>query len=315
MNRIIKKAIKLCLFPIFLLNRCVKHTNWYRNVIPNIENYPTNEWYRTHDERNFEVVNIGSSSGVYAFDYSETGLKAFNWALQPQSMEYSFGVLKNYFSILGEKGIVIIPFCPFSGLSVTGKWTESSNDKYYYILDSTLIHNFSKVSQRRKYPLFTQPKQSLKRLIKDIPPRKGIRSCNVCHSSLEFEQDAKNWIRNWMKEFNISNLDAPLSEENKRGAESRKETIQEMIAFCIERNLRPILVIPPIHSSLADKLTPTFRENYIYSFLKTANVTQIPFLNYIDSPDFRDDRYFSNSYFMSEEGAKEFTKVLLKQIL
>ena len=74
MNRIIKKAIKLCLFPIFLLNRCVKHTNWYRNVIPNIENYPTNEWYRTHDERNFEVVNIGSSSGVYAFDYSETGL-------------------------------------------------------------------------------------------------------------------------------------------------------------------------------------------------------------------------------------------------
>lgn len=315
MNRFIKKTAKLCLFPFFLINKCVKRTNWYRNTIPNMENYPDNKWYRTHDERNFEVINLGSSSGVYAFDYSDTGVKAFNWALQPQSMEYSFKVLKNYYSILRENGIVIIPFSPFSGLSVTGKWAESSNDKYYHILDSTLIENFTKVSQRRNYPLFAHPKQALKHLIKDIPPRKGMRNCNICHSSLEFERDAEIWIRNWMKEFNISNLEAPLSEENKKGAESRKKTVQAMITFCIERNLRPILVIPPIHPALTNKLTPIFRENYIYSFLRCANVNQVPFFDYIDSPDFRDDRYFSNSYFMSEEGAKVFTQVLLKQIL
>lgn len=315
MNKNLRKTVKLCLYPAYLLNQLVKHTNWYKNVIPDLNNYPTNEWYRTHDERNFDIVNIGSSSGVYAFDYSNTGLKAFNWALQPQSMEYSFNVLKNFFSILGEKGIVIIPFSPFSGLSVTGKWTERSYDKYYHILDHTLIDNFEKISRRRKYPLFACPKQSLKYLVKDVPSKKGMRNCNICHTPLDFENDANRWIEGWMREFNISDLNAPLSAENKKGAEARKKTVQDMITFCIERNLRPVLVIPPIHLSLANKLTPKFREIYIYSFIKVANVAKVSFLDYIDDPTFREDRYFSNSYFMSEEGAKSFTHILLRQLL
>ena len=37
----------------------------------------------------------------------------------------------------------------------------------------------------------------------------------------------------------------------------------------------------------------------------------IPFYNYIDSRDFSEDKYYSNSYFMNEEGAKSFTKTFL----
>lgn len=82
------------------INKSVKKTQWYKSVIPNMSLYPTNEWYREHLERNFDVVNIGSSSARYAFDYSGLPVKAFNWGEQPQSLNNGFKILKTYFSIL-----------------------------------------------------------------------------------------------------------------------------------------------------------------------------------------------------------------------
>ena len=74
------------------INKSVKKTQWYKSVIPNMSLYPTNEWYREHLERNFDVVNIGSSSARYAFDYSGLPVKAFNWGEQPQSLNNGFKV-------------------------------------------------------------------------------------------------------------------------------------------------------------------------------------------------------------------------------
>ena len=118
---IISITKQVLLIPINLLENRVKRTNWYCNSIPNIDNYPGNKWYRDHLDRNYDIVNLGSSSAVFCFNYDGLGVKAFNWALKPQSMEYGFKILKQYFSILKHNGIVLIPFSPFSGLSVTGK--------------------------------------------------------------------------------------------------------------------------------------------------------------------------------------------------
>lgn len=290
----------------------MKQTNWYKNTIPSLENYPGNDWYRTHTERNFDIVNIGSSSGLYAFDYTDTGIKAFNWALQPQSMEYSLKVLKNYFSILRQKGIVVIPFSPFSGLSVTGKWTETANDKYYHILDSTLIEDYQNVRNRRMYPLFYSPKQSIKRLIKDVEPKNSANMCGICHTDGEFTANAESWILNWKKEFDIKDFNEPLSEENRKRAEARKHTINDIILFCLERNLKPVIVIPPMHPALVSKFTPEFRRNYIYDFIKSVNECNIPFYDYMDSAEFRDNRFYINPFFMSKIGARTFTKMFVE---
>ena len=78
--------------------------------------------------------------------------------------------------------------------------------------------------------------------------------------------------------------------------------------------MNPILVIPPVYPTLAEALTPLCRENYIYSFVRRANRQNVPFLNYMDDNRFQKEEYFRNSFFMSEEGAKAFTKVVLKEI-
>lgn len=310
MNRIAKIPFALPLF----LNRLVKKTNWYRNVIPDESNYPDNEWYRSHLERNYDVVNVGSSSAVFAFDYTGLNVKAFNWAMQPQSLEYSFKILKMYFSILAQKGIVLIPFSPFSGLSVAGKWPATANDKYYTILDSTLVDDYESVKRRRNYPLFTQPRTALKRLVKDVPRHVSGARIKSCHTEEEFRQDAERWMEIWKKEFNIENLSAPLSDENKKGAESRRQSLSEMIDFCLERELRPVLVLPPMHPALSSLFTKEFKENYIYSFLRRTNTRNILFLDYFDDKRFVCAEDYDNSFFLSQEGARRFTRIVLEDV-
>lgn len=310
-----KNIAKISLYPFLLLNKYVQKTNWFTNTIPNKNNYPTLEWLRQNITRNYDIVNIGSSSALYAFDYSELNLKAFNWALQPQSMEYSFKILKNYHSILKHNGVVLNILCPFSGLSVEGKWNKTANDKYYYILSPSLIEDFHSVSKRRRYPLFTQPKQSIKRLLKDVPAKKGKSLDRLCNSLQDFEKDADKWINDWMHEFNIEDLNQSLSEENNKGMQKRTTLLNEMIDFCIERDLKPILVIPPMHSALANKFSEEFKENYIYSFIREANKANVPFYDYMNATEFQKDEYFTNSFFMNEKGAKQFTRSFLEAIL
>lgn len=305
---------KIMMFPVNRLEAKIKQTNWYRNSIPNIENYPGDKWYRNHLERNYDIVNIGSSAAVFCFDYDGLNVKAFNWALKPQSMEYSFKVLKQYFSILKQNGIVLIPFSPFSGLSVTGKWAECANDKYFHILDKNLVDNYESVAKRRQHPFLSMPMQSIKRLIRDVPYCNMYSYDKQCKTKDEFEKSASFWINIWIKEFNIEDLNAPLSKENIVGSKSRQNMIKEMISFCHERDLEPVFVLPPAHESLNRYFTPEFVQNYIISFFEELNSPEVKMLNYLANPKFTRDEFFRDAYFMNEEGAKAFTKQVLSDV-
>lgn len=308
-KRIITKALSL-------LEKPVKRTNWYKSQCIDPDNYPTNEWYRKHDERNYDIVNIGSSSALYAFDYKNTGLKGFNWALKPQSMEYGFKILKNFYSILGPKGIVTIPLCPFSGLSVPdGKWAQSRIERYCDILDPSLIENYKTISFHHSHPLISKPKESIKRLIKDTPQNDNTAKCK---NSTEFESDAENWIKIWKKEFAIENLSDPLSDENKKGMKERQNLVNEIINFCLDRDLQPVIISTPVHESLAKHLTPEFCKNYLHNFIAGINLQGTHYIHWInpkeDCPIQFDSSDFHNSFFLNEKGAEKFSSIFIKQL-
>ena len=297
---------------LFLNNR-IKKTDWFRSAIPDINNYPTNDWYREHYTRNYDIVNIGSSSAKCAFNYSDLGIKAFNWAEQPQSLTYGYKVLKTYFSILKNNGIVVISLGPFSGLDVDLKWAKDRNDKYYYILAPNLIFDYRRVAFRRRYPLFAYPIKSLKVIVKGLLCR-SINNNDIDGNSNIFVDDADKWLDEWLEEFNIKDIDAPLSDDNKASQSIRISLLSDIITFCLQRNLRPVIVSPPMHPSLALKFSNTFRENYIYSFVRKANSAKIPFYNYMDDPRFSSDSYFKNAFLLNDVGAKHFTNILLKEL-
>ena len=288
-------------------------TNWYHNVIPDLDNYPGDKWYRDHLERNYDIVNLGSSSAVFCFNYEDFPVKAFNWAMKPQSMEYNFKVLKTYFSIIKRGGIVLIPFSPFSGLSVNGKWPERAYDKYYYLLNSQVLENYNRISYRRKQPFYADPLFSLKRIIRDVPKSKMTDNVVICHCTEEFELDAKKWIKSWMKEFNIEDLNAPLSKESQKDRNDRKNITQDIIIFCLERELKPVIVLTPCHPCLNKYFSKEFREHYIYSFMRELD-DRVKIIDYLDLVEFKSDDFYYNSFFMNEQGSKVFTKRVLEDL-
>lgn len=262
---------------------------------------------------NLDVVNLGSNSGKYAFDYDGLDIAGMNWAVGPQSLVHDFNILKNYFSYLGSGASVIITLCPFS--SLISQYNKNSNLKYYTFLHPATILDFDedermKALKIKESPIREMPWLCIKRTLKE-----GIK--HVIHrpvSKCDMEKNAAIFIDSWKRQFGIADLDASLSEQHGKDQENRCRVLKDMIEFCLERNLKPALVIPPVHPSLGKKLTEKCRENYIYSFVKKANKLNIPFLNYMDDERFNDDKYFRNSFFLSEEGAKMFTSIVLKDL-
>ena len=206
---------------------------------------------------NLDVVNLGSNSGVHAFDYSDPKLLGMNWALGPQSLVHDFSILKNYFSYLKENATVIITLCPFSCL--VSSYNKQQNFKYYTFLHPATILDFDETEHIRA---LTLKKKNILR-VTPLHTLKGLlRSYKRCVSSkihsCDYKNNASNFIESWKKQFGISDLDACLSKKHLHDQELRASNLSEMIDFCLERKLRPVLIIPPIHPELRKYFTNSF---------------------------------------------------------
>ena len=288
-------------------NKVIRHTKWYEQYWNGVQKF----WYL--NRFNLDVVNLGSNSGKYAFNYEGLDIAGMNWAVGPQSLVHDFNILKNYFSYLRSGATVLITLCPFS--SLVSQYNTNTNLKYYTFLHPATILNFDeneriKALKIKESPVREMPwlciKQTLKEGIKHIIHRL-VPKCDI-------EKNAAIFIDSWKRQFGITDLDASLSEQHSKDQENRSQVLRDMIDFCLERNLKPALIVPPVHLSLSKKLTEKCRENYIYSFVRKANKRNVPFLDYMDDGRFQNDGYFLNSFFMSEDGAKTFTNIVLKDL-
>lgn len=317
-KRVIKKAIR-----VFTGCKILYKTNWYKSMFldSNHEIYPDNVWYRDHDERNFDVVNLGSSGGKWAFDYADLNVKAMNWAQQPQTLLEDYNLLRHFHSILKRGGYVLITIMPFTGLNKkTGLMDAMKYVKFDIQGEPIQPYMFNEAIRYATYP-FLFKKTALKVLIRYFMGRD--KKCGLHPEtqleynpmkSNELEKDAKRWIDGWKRQFGISDFDAPLTRENEEGREYRIKLMQTLIDFCTERGYKPVYVIPPVTEHLAKYYTPKFEETYIYGYLKEVN-REVLTLDYSKDSEFRfNDELFFNSFFLNKKGRKLFTRRVLKDL-
>lgn len=317
-KRVIIKAIR-----VFTGCKILYKTNWYKSMFldPNHEIYPDNVWYREHDERNFDVVNLGSSGGKWAFDYADLNVKAMNWAQQPQTLLEDYNLLRHFHSILKRGGYVLITIMPFTGLNKkTGLMDAMKYVKFEIQGEPIQPYMFNEAIRYATYP-FLFKKTALKVLIRYFMGRD--KKCGLHPEtqleynpmkSNELEKDAKRWIDGWKRQFGISDFDAPLTRENEEGREYRIKLMQTLIDFCTERGYKPVYVIPPVTEHLAKYYTPKFEETYIYGYLKEVNRVVLT-LDYSKDSEFRfNDELFFNSFFLNKKGRKLFTRRVLKDL-
>ena len=294
---------------IRLINKVVRHTDWYNNEY---WNGVTKFWY---DVRfNTDIINLGSGAAVHAFSYEDVDCKGSNWALAPQSLVHDFNILKNYFSYIREGGVVIITICPFSCLK--SEYGKEHNFKYYTILHPATIIKFddkerTKALMVQSNPFKEMPKQCIINTIKELAKKTKSSIC-LRSNRPSLKETADDLYYGWIKQFGITDINAELSEQHLEEQRSRRNTLDKIISFCKERDLSPIVVIPPMHRFLTTYFTKEFIDNYVNRFLDGINA---PIYNYMYSEDIMVDDDFATALFLNSEGAKKYTKILIDRLI
>lgn len=292
-----------------VINALIRRGYWFDHVF-----FENCRKFNTYSVFNTDVINLGSTSALYAFNYEGINIKAANFALAHNPLAADWAVLRNYVSFLNpQKSVVIIPLCPFGALA--GSY-EAMDDRYYSILYPSTIPSYSfsrdlQIQEKYKHPVRHYPFYALfLDLFKLIVKRKF-----KVLSEVEMENDSHRWIDSWKLEFSIKDFAQPLSLVNKDGISDAASLLDKIVRFCIEHNGMPVIVIPPMYHTLGEKITPIMRKVLIDGLFSEMKEDGYKFFNYIDDLEFSNNRsFFVNSFLLNEKGAKEFTKKLLKAI-
>ena len=289
-------------------NNLVKRTRWYNETL---FGFCGKFW--SFNTYGVDVINLGSSSSLRSFDYSDINLKCFNWALPSQYLLADYEILKNYSTFLKKGTTVILGTClfPLDGYDVT-----YFDDRYYSILYPSSIWHYSsqrmnRVMDMKRNPIKYYPIMSFLLSIKRIfhnPIKSQLKED-------QFRDDARRWIVDvWYNQFSIDNLEDPLSIRNKDLINQSIGIISKINDFCIEKGFNFVIVIPPVSKELREWLTPKMRENYLYAFRNSEVLGEIKFLDYVDDSQFDSHQYFRDAYLMTSEGARIFTKRVLSDL-
>lgn len=306
------------LISLLIVNRLLKKSHWYKEMFVDYyhQTYPDNVWYREHEERNFDVVALGSSAAKYAYDFTDVGIKGMNWAQQPQTLHDDFKLFKSFHSILHKNSTVLINIMPFSScdkdthLMDTYKYLGVYYERQYF--DSRF---YEKALLYQKFPILFR-KTAIKAFlhyIKGNDKPKTIHPLKQQMDEQSLKADAEHFINGWKRQFGISDFDAPLTQRNSEGRARRLQTMRALIDFITEREYTPVFVIPPVTRHLSTFYTKTFKETYIYSFINEIN-RNVKLLDYSDNEELQNDRLYFNSFFLNKVGAKEFTARVLTDL-
>lgn len=291
------------------LNGAIRRTHWF-----NEELFPDCRKFWNYNTFNTDVINLGSTSGYYAFDYEGLPIKGGNFALRHNPLSGDQAILKNYFGYLNPKGShVIIPLCVFSSLAGSYDFME---DRFYTLIYPSSIPHFSYRRQQQIKAIAASPIRRFPLWSFYTELRAQLRGTS--HSTLTEEQmkaDADRWIKGWKHEFALSDFSQPLSLINKDGVNDAAEILNDIISFCKERNIKPVIMIPPMYHTLAEKFDEKARQLFVYDLIEKIEDKTVPFHNYMDDSRFsRDSSLFMNSFFLNKKGAKKFTRIALTDI-
>lgn len=294
----------------FFMNALYKRTNDYRNIFADTEKFRND----ASIPNGLQLVNLGSNHPKFGFNYDGLNVKAMNWAVGPQSLEYDFAILRKECHHLADKAAVLIPICVLNFFLYRHPFGDHL--KYYGILPEDDIVEYSKKTKLTHidYPLLFHPKK-LKRLIKDVPTASDrLLINNNQMNENQLKTDADFWINCWNREFDIDINNLVLSDINKTNIKRNIHLLHEMIQFCLDRKLRPVICILPVTDYLGNRFSEDFVNNQILAYVHEANTQKCLVLNHLKDKRFTDSSLYINSFFFNLHGRKQFTKMIIEEL-
>lgn len=255
----------------------------------------------------------------YGIDYSDCQLKGFNFAVGPQTLEFDFKMLKQYYGHLSYMGkrVLLLVFCPFG--TCKSEYTESDgevykNVRYYQLLPPNDVPNFdmSLLNSRTLHPVKYAIK-SWKSILINAKSGNQLDKTSNPYSDEQMAVSAENYIRNWKKEFSLIDLNPDnLSEYVKDALSKNRIILDDISTFCIFHEIHPYIVLPPLSIELNSLIPNDFRVACTYSVLKRDD---IPLLDYSQDKRFCKKEFFLDALKLNKTGRRLFTKQLINDIL
>lgn len=273
------------------------------------DNYLDMEKYKTLGEyvTDIEIANIGSSHGAYDFDYSylqALGFSCFNYAGVSQTFDYDYAILQEYGKYMTPGSILFIPVSYFSFNNEVTNDTEAQalSVKYYHCLSPRYMPDYDLFTDivTTRLPILSAGSDILK-----LFPNLTLTVC-----AADTGDDIAEFQRRAQDRYNrhFEGKEAYFLPE-------REEELREIIRYCQEREITPILVTTPFSCYYRDLVSDAFLSEFSAKVTSIAEETGVYYRDYSYDERFRDNLdYFSDSDHLNEEGAAYFIQVLISEI-
>lgn len=299
----------ICLLFI-ICNYCYKKTIEFQNSQLDIEDLLKDL------SNNIQLVNLGSTYSKFAFSsLKKYGLNYADFSVRSQSLEMDQVILEKYMDHIAHSGIVILAVAPCVLL-----YREKGENLQYYSILRRSEYPFFKIKGYLKscFPLINKP-QKIKRLLIDQEKIKSIyETYPVQMSEQKSEIELRNLCDLWKRLFRMHNfIDANISNKNMENIEENKRIIEGILSSCIEKQLRPVIVVVPF----SKRLNKYFSYELVYNILEkpiieVINDRRIPYLNYQFDEQFQEaTELFSDGGFrLNQRGSRIFINRLFEDL-
>ena len=256
-----------------------------------------------------QIANVGSSHGAYNFlydDISEKGYSCFNFANASQSYDYDLAVLKEFQDHMQEGSVLFIPISYFSFNSevINSKEAEALSVRYYHCLSPENIPDYNLYVDivTHKLPILSAGEDILELL----PELNIALTAHAANNGIDEEKIAKQAQERYSRHFD--NKEEYFMPE-------RIDELYEIIAFCKERNITPVLITTPFTKYYIDLVPQDFLEEFYATINRIAYDTDVNYYDYSHDSRFYDNlEPFSDSDHLTEDGALYFTDILWDEV-
>ena len=254
-----------------------------------------------------QIGNLGSSHGLYDFNYdalTQRGCQCFNFANTSQSYNYDYALLKEYGSYLTKDSILFIPvsYFSFNDEVVNDTEREAMSIRYYHCLSPENIPDYDLYTDivANKFPILSAGEDILK-----LFPKLNLIAF-AAEDAIDEAAFANRAKERYSRHFD--NKEEYFMPE-------RIENLYEIIAYCKEHEITPVLITTPFSKYYRDLVSEEFLREFEDVITGIANDTGVNYYDYSYDARFRDNlAYFMDADHLNDEGAAYFMEILMEEV-
>lgn len=256
-----------------------------------------------------QIGNLGSSHGLYDFNYdalTQRGCQCFNFANTSQSYNYDYALLKEYGSYLTKDSILFIPvsYFSFNDEVVNDTEREAMSIRYYHCLSPENIPDYDLYTDivANKFPILSAGED----ILKLFPKLNLSLIAFAAEDAIDEAAFANRAKERYSRHFD--NKEEYFMPE-------RIENLYEIIAYCKEHEITPVLITTPFSKYYRDLVSEEFLREFEDVITGIANDTGVNYYDYSYDARFRDNlAYFMDADHLNDEGAAYFMEILMEEV-